>query len=171
LIAGILIIIISITLAAILGAMDRRRRRKGYALLEWQTSETLQLQRVAFQGIGQGTWSGLTDAIPVTGRGEMLVPLAQTHRFSENPEMKPAPTTGHDESVTPISIINGPPILHDTREELRGGEITDGLEAPQLAEHSDITSSVSEGPVNLPVSQQSVTSTDTELQRPQVTLP
>lgn len=51
---------------------------KHYTFLEWSTNETLQLQRLAYQGLGSGSWSGYADAIPTTQPGEELgnLPLA-----------------------------------------------------------------------------------------------
>ncbi|KAI1327963.1 hypothetical protein F5Y16DRAFT_420312 [Xylariaceae sp. FL0255] len=43
-----------------------------YTYLEWTTNSTLQLQRLAHEGRGFGTWSGGRDKIPVTQKGELL---------------------------------------------------------------------------------------------------
>lgn len=75
-ITGLLIIIISYTLEPIFECLYRRRMYKEYTYLEWAASETLQLQRIAFQGINAGTWSSCTDAIPRTKPGEVLTSLA-----------------------------------------------------------------------------------------------
>lgn len=64
--AGLIIIILSLSLEPILAALYRRRQHGGYAYLEWASTETLQLQRMAFQGVKSGTWSGYTSAVPTT---------------------------------------------------------------------------------------------------------
>ncbi|KAK4445305.1 hypothetical protein QBC34DRAFT_307051 [Podospora aff. communis PSN243] len=51
------------------------RARKGscpYSLLEWTINGAFQLQRLAYEGHGIGTWSRTTDAVPVTQPGEDL---------------------------------------------------------------------------------------------------
>lgn len=55
--------------------------RSEYRALEWAATETLQLQRAGYQGMGSGTWSGHADAIPRTRPGEVLgnLPLAYHH--------------------------------------------------------------------------------------------
>jgi hypothetical protein len=63
-------------LEPIFGCIQRRRKYKQYELLEWQTSEYLQLQRLGYQGLGMGTWSHLTSTVPLTASGEILEPLA-----------------------------------------------------------------------------------------------
>jgi hypothetical protein len=47
---------------------DTRRSQDGK--LEWTLYELLQLQRMAYEGYGIGTWSGQTDLVPVTMFGE-----------------------------------------------------------------------------------------------------
>lgn len=63
-------------LEPIFECLYRRRKYKEYTFLEWSASETLQLQRIGFQGIGSGTWSGYTDNIPRTKQDEPLPGLA-----------------------------------------------------------------------------------------------
>jgi hypothetical protein len=46
-----------------------------YVLLEWKSNYTLQLQRLAHEQLGLGTWSHTSDAFPVTKRGESLAVL------------------------------------------------------------------------------------------------
>ncbi|KAF9889840.1 hypothetical protein FE257_006930 [Aspergillus nanangensis] len=43
-----------------------------YRRLNWALDEKLQLQRMAFEGVGAGHWDGRTAAVPVTDRGEMF---------------------------------------------------------------------------------------------------
>lgn len=43
-----------------------------YARLEWKATTTLQLQRLAYEAVGSGTWSGTTNTVPVTECGEAL---------------------------------------------------------------------------------------------------
>ena len=73
---GIIIIPISYFLDIFVGSAwyrplkhGRRRHR------QWILSSTLQLQRIAFERVGMGTWSGKMDPIPVTQPGEQLADL------------------------------------------------------------------------------------------------
>ncbi|KUJ21309.1 uncharacterized protein LY89DRAFT_778879 [Mollisia scopiformis] len=74
-IIGSLIIIISFVMEPILRTLQKRRKYKEYAILEWTTNEALQLHRLANEELQLGTWSGCTDMIPTTKRGEMLASL------------------------------------------------------------------------------------------------
>lgn len=84
LVAGVLIIISSYVLEPIFECLYRRRKYREYTFLEWSASETLQLQRIGFQGIGSGTWSGYTDNIPRTKEGEALASLALEYPLKAN---------------------------------------------------------------------------------------
>lgn len=75
-VTGVLIIIISYVLEPTFECLYRRRKYREYTFLEWTASETLQLQRIGFQGVGSGTWSGYTDSIPRTKQDEALTALA-----------------------------------------------------------------------------------------------
>lgn len=50
----------------------RRYKRHAYKRLEWVTNETLQLQRMVYEGLGLGTWSGASSKIPITKKDEKL---------------------------------------------------------------------------------------------------
>lgn len=69
-------IMTSYVLEPIFECLYRRRRYREYTFLEWSASETLQLQRIGFQGVGSGTWSGYIDNIPRTSHDEALTGLA-----------------------------------------------------------------------------------------------
>lgn len=66
------LIVMSFLLEPIFACLYRKHRYREYAYLEWTTTETLQLQRIGFQGMGSGTWLGCTQAIPRTATGETL---------------------------------------------------------------------------------------------------
>lgn len=57
----------------------RTLQRGGYKYLEWTSNGTLQLQRLAYQGIKSGRWSGYTDDIPMTESGALLGDLTQSY--------------------------------------------------------------------------------------------
>jgi hypothetical protein len=52
--------------------LGRKDGQDMYALLEWNSNSTLQLQRLAHEQLGLGTWSRTSDDVPVTKRGEKL---------------------------------------------------------------------------------------------------
>ncbi|KAF2142170.1 uncharacterized protein K452DRAFT_270946 [Aplosporella prunicola CBS 121167] len=69
---GTIIIIISTFLEPIVSFILRCRRADTYAHLEWGANETLQLQRLAHEGVGLGRWKRCEEAVPVTERGDVL---------------------------------------------------------------------------------------------------
>jgi hypothetical protein len=75
-VVGTLIIMASFIVEPILGCRQKRHKYKPYKLREWQTDETLQLQRLGYQGLEKGTWSHGTDSIPLPRTDELLEPLA-----------------------------------------------------------------------------------------------
>jgi hypothetical protein len=72
---GGLIILMSYSLDPIMGCLRERRGLYEHQQLEWAMNWTLQLQRLAHEQIGMGTWSKATDLIPITDRGEALATL------------------------------------------------------------------------------------------------
>ncbi|KAL0253479.1 hypothetical protein SLS55_010458 [Diplodia seriata] len=70
------IIVISYTLEPFISWLQKRHYNLDtYSRLEWCTNETLQLQRLAHEELGAGTWSRADEAIPVTGPDERLALL------------------------------------------------------------------------------------------------
>lgn len=72
---GILIIAASYAAEPICACLYRRFKYREYAHLEWTTNATLHFQRMAYQGIDSGEWTGQMDDIPRTKPGEMLAEL------------------------------------------------------------------------------------------------
>ncbi|KAI0976453.1 hypothetical protein F4678DRAFT_469373 [Xylaria arbuscula] len=58
-----------------------------YKYLEWTTNATLQLQRLAHEGIGQGTWSKGVRTVPTTKKDEPLALLGISNL--EHPVLRP----------------------------------------------------------------------------------
>ncbi|KAI1778679.1 hypothetical protein F4818DRAFT_306952 [Hypoxylon cercidicola] len=69
-IGGLVIILVSFILEPLLACLQQRRKRKDYALIEWDANEMLQLQRLAQEGSGWGTWSNCAKSIPTTASPE-----------------------------------------------------------------------------------------------------
>lgn len=53
----------------------KHNRRLRYAYAEWQAGSTLQIQRLAHESMGAGTWSKTTGSVPVTQNAEKLATL------------------------------------------------------------------------------------------------
>ncbi|KAI0550033.1 hypothetical protein F4679DRAFT_226114 [Xylaria curta] len=71
-IVGLLLISISYLLEVISALLAKRKGYKQHAYLEWNTNATLQLQRLAHEELGIGTWSKCVEAVPATMPGETL---------------------------------------------------------------------------------------------------
>lgn len=89
LVVGGLIILISYTLETIIVFIEKRRGITKHSLLEWFTDETFQLQRLAHEELGVGTWEGCvgTRAVPVTEKGQLLAVLQ--FQDPQHPTLKP----------------------------------------------------------------------------------
>lgn len=72
---GVLIVVASYAAQPICACLHRRSKFKEYAHLEWTTNATLHFQRMAYQGINSGEWTGQMDDIPKTKPGEILAEL------------------------------------------------------------------------------------------------
>lgn len=73
---GSLIIVLNSSLGVIVGWTQQRRGKMNQKHLEWICDEELQLQRVAYERSGMGTWEGTSDFVPTTVQREQLRPLA-----------------------------------------------------------------------------------------------
>ncbi|KAF2127586.1 hypothetical protein P153DRAFT_387328 [Dothidotthia symphoricarpi CBS 119687] len=116
LIIGTLIVLVGTFIEAIIDLASKiprlsRDRKLTYARAEWQVNSTLQLQRLAHEGIGLGTWSRGAESVPVTQRGELLAALdikdADHPCLAVDRELEPAYTSSRvttvkeDEIATP----------------------------------------------------------------------
>lgn len=68
-------IIVSYTLEYIIHRIQTRRKLGAYQRLEWITNETLQIQRLAHEEAGYGTWMRTAEDYPVTTPGARLAKL------------------------------------------------------------------------------------------------
>ncbi|KAI1734534.1 hypothetical protein F4680DRAFT_470779 [Xylaria scruposa] len=69
---GLLIILVSYLLEPIFEWLHKRKESSQYPYLEWVTNATLQLQRLAHEEVGFGTWTEGTETIPLTKAHELL---------------------------------------------------------------------------------------------------
>ncbi|KAI4283823.1 MAG: hypothetical protein L6R38_001905 [Xanthoria sp. 2 TBL-2021] len=73
LILGCLFIITALVLDSTVGFFRRKLDWKDHKRLQWAVDEKLQIQRLAFEGAGHGTWTGGTDAVPKTRADDWLL--------------------------------------------------------------------------------------------------
>ena len=70
---GGFIILLNLTLEPLIRFIRRHITRSGhgaYKQLEWDMTETLQIQRMVYEGQGTGTWHGAPEDVPVTSYGD-----------------------------------------------------------------------------------------------------
>jgi hypothetical protein len=74
---GFIIIAISWLIQPVINYAQKHHEfnKHEYELLEWSTNGTLQLQRLAHEQLGSGTWSNFNETVPITGSGELLAAL------------------------------------------------------------------------------------------------
>lgn len=74
---GGIVTCINVFIDTIADFIQRRFLHHGhYRNQQWILNEVLQLQRLAFEGVGMGEWSGTSSSIPVTRLGEQLDPFS-----------------------------------------------------------------------------------------------
>ena len=89
---GGLIIGISYTMESLVVWIQRRKNIGIYKRLEWTTNETLQLQRLAHEELGFGTWTRTEEDHPITAPSEQLAVLdisEPNHPKLASPAVKP----------------------------------------------------------------------------------
>lgn len=74
-VAGALIVTLSLTLEPTLGLFERLTKNGPYKRLEWQTNGVLQLQRLIYEGRWIGDWIDTDRAVPLTEAIVTLPPL------------------------------------------------------------------------------------------------
>ncbi|CZR55165.1 uncharacterized protein PAC_05051 [Phialocephala subalpina] len=74
---GGLLICTSLFLETVVGWWQLRYRKGLYQQVRWQLDSTLQLQRMAFEEVGLGTWRGGAEDVPTTEKGEVFVPAEE----------------------------------------------------------------------------------------------
>ena len=75
---GLLIICINLGLHPLVSYVQRERDLKDYRRLAWKSNGLLQLQRLAHEEVGFGTWERCVKIVPVTAKGEVLATLDVT---------------------------------------------------------------------------------------------
>ena len=72
---GLLIIGVNLGLHRLVSYVQRERDLKDYRRLAWKSNGLLQLQRLAHEEAGFGTWERCAKVVPVTAKGEVLANL------------------------------------------------------------------------------------------------
>ncbi|TGJ80760.1 hypothetical protein E0Z10_g8000 [Xylaria hypoxylon] len=125
-ISGALLILLSFLIEPLLSCLHHRRKYSQYRYLEWVTNESLQLHRLAHEGIGWGTWSRGTEDIPTTEKDQALACLDLSE--SLHPILHSFPTDlegGSDTQSVSHSVLQ-PVTSHGTTPSVRqpsNGEI------------------------------------------------
>ncbi|KAJ9151962.1 Cytochrome p450 protein [Pleurostoma richardsiae] len=106
---GSLVVIASYVLDPIMACLRRRYGMKQYEQLEWATNEVFQIQRLAHEEIGIGTWERATREVPVTQPGEKLAVLDLAN--SEHPRLLvaaidiPSPRSGGPKNTMAEEVL------------------------------------------------------------------
>ena len=72
LIVGSLLISISLVLPLLVGALRHVFKWKKHKGLQWKIDSKLQMQRLAYEEAGQGSWTGGASSVPVTRENDLL---------------------------------------------------------------------------------------------------
>lgn len=116
LVSGLLIVLVSYLLEPLSSVILKRYGHHRHQHLEWTANSTLQLQRLAHEGLGLGTWSKCTDDIPITKPDELLGcldttdckhPVISTPLKPENGLSKIHSATGTLETATLNNVTSG----------------------------------------------------------------
>lgn len=91
------------------GCLHKRKGYNKYPYLEWTANSTLQLQRLAHEELGFGTWSEGTETIPVTKPGQLLGSLDISdpkHPILRRPaDADSASLTAGSSAETPLTVV------------------------------------------------------------------
>lgn len=102
---GFIIILASYITEPLLSFYSSRRKYEEYKYLEWAANGTLQLQRLAYQGLGSEKWTNYTDEIPKTRPGYFLADLARAYPAEDDSdEVQEVKPTVHAGSTTTPSV-------------------------------------------------------------------
>ncbi|KAL9108103.1 MAG: hypothetical protein Q9227_007078 [Pyrenula ochraceoflavens] len=125
---GGLIIIISYTLESLLEVIDDRVRHVAkYSRIEWSANDVLQIQRIAHEELGIGTWKNCAgaNAVPVTEGDQLLGEL--DIQDPKHPSLKAPSTTTNvariDSSVTDLDSPQSASTDNDHKQLLSKHEI------------------------------------------------
>lgn len=112
--------------------IERRRKIERYSRIEWLSNDLLQLQRLAHEEIGFGTWSDCAGpkAIPVTEKDEKLAVIDM--RDSSHPKLDASRGSAEKLSNSANETVNGSQIEPSTDQ-------SSSLAQPETSEGSEST--------------------------------
>lgn len=115
-IIGALIVGISLLLEYIQAWLYRHQNLNEHAYLQWTANETLQLQRMAYQGLESGQWSGFTNTIPLTEPGNILVNLTRSYPLDrkKKPDVEQGDSAEKRTGITVTTVRTAPPTQVET---------------------------------------------------------
>ncbi len=93
--------------------LQRRHGIAEYQRLEWSTNGIFGLQRLAYEEIGQGTWSKADSDVPVTRMGEMLAGLDIRDKKHPMLDLNLDLSTNAVVGETSVTVLNGKALGHD----------------------------------------------------------
>jgi hypothetical protein len=105
---GSLIILLNYTLPSLVHSIEKRKAEGvHYATLEWFATGTLQLQRLAHEGLGYGKWSKCDDEIPISSPNELLAVLDISNSKHPRLQSSSTPADGKDDRYKFASMEKG----------------------------------------------------------------
>ncbi len=72
LILGTVLILLNLVLDIVVGSIQQKLDWGDHKRLQWVIDEKLQLQRLAYEEAGQGTWTGGASAVPIMKMGDRI---------------------------------------------------------------------------------------------------
>lgn len=146
-VTGIIVILASYIVEPLLALFYSRRKYEEYKYLEWAANGTLQLQRLAYQGLGSEKWSNYTDDIPKTRPGYFLADLARAYPPEDDEdEIQEVKPTVHATSGTTPSVS-------ETSAHLRVSEQSRGGPSRQVSAVSELVPQAVSSQAVSPISQ------------------
>ncbi|KAI0015357.1 hypothetical protein F4780DRAFT_787088 [Xylariomycetidae sp. FL0641] len=132
---SILLILASYLLEPISKYLYQKKRYSQYAYLEWHTNGTLQLQRLAHEEKGLGTWSGCLDTIPTTLPDEVLGCLDTSD--PNHPVLLGPPKEIDNQGQTPSSAPNSEESTNIEVSTSHGTELSHHAPGPEHGESTE----------------------------------
>ncbi|KAI8947772.1 hypothetical protein F4801DRAFT_605164 [Xylaria longipes] len=129
LLVGGSLVITSYLLEPVYKYLYKKKGYKKYQHLEWTTNATLQLQRLAHEEVGFGTWSSCTETVPNTKANELLGSLDITN--PKHPILQPS-CPENSSSNNPESFIELPNTVQDPVQTENASSPTITSSSPQL---------------------------------------
>lgn len=148
-VTGIVVILASYVAEPLVALFYSRRKYKEYKYLEWAANSTLQLQRLAYQGLGSEKWSNYTDDVPRTTPGYFLADLARAYTpGDDDDEVQETKPTVH------VTTSTNTPSMSETNTNGRVSEQARGDSSRPISAVSELVPQVVSPQAVSPISQQ-----------------